>query len=162
MVNTVVNTTERRTAFPGVEGHPIMDSHPVMDNHPVAEQVSHALRSQLSPCPRTHTALDWSAPHPQAGCHVFRGLEDMARLWGLHGGDVMDLPSVNFQANLVLAVFGGEGYFRESLTIGRFKHTPEALWVYVFAYTRRWQTINPMSVIQIAKTDKPIRFVRLG
>ncbi len=147
----MVNTVERKAIDHQSSSYPL-SSYPGSSRH--------SIHSHLAPCPAN--GLGWNAPHPQAGCHVFRKPEEIAQVWRLHGGLGGNVPAVDFQENWVLAVFAGEGRFRESLTIGRVKHTPEAIWVYVCSYTRPWQTTNPMSVIQIAKTDKPIRFVRLA
>ncbi len=105
--------------------------------------------------------LSWEAPHPQAGCHVFRTLEEMAQVWLLHGGEAIALPQVNFEQFTVLAVFSGEGSFREYTTINRLKYQADMLEAYICSYTRPWTVKNPMSVIQIAKTEQPIRFITL-
>lgn len=130
-----------------------------------AEQ-SRQKHSRCSPATAPHRgmsmeALSWEAPHPQTGRHVFRTLEEMAQVWLLHGGDAMALPPVNFDQFTVLAVFSGEGSFRECVSINRLKYQPDSLDAYVCSYTRPWTVTNAMSVIRIAKTEQPVRFITL-
>ncbi len=118
----------------------------------------HEVSRRQSPLP-IEVHLPWTAPHPQAGQHGFQSLEAMAQVWLLHGGDPTQLPKVNFDQSMAIAIFAGEGCFREIPSIDRVKFTTDEVLVYVSHFIRPWSTLNPMAVIQVPRLDLPIRFV---
>lgn len=53
-------------------------------------------------------SLTWSPAHVKAEQIVFQTQEEMGKVWVADGGKKEDLPQVDFDEEMVLAVFGGE------------------------------------------------------
>lgn len=107
-------------------------------------------------------ALVWTAPHPKEGSHILTTAAEMSRLWLEHSGCLGDLPEVDFEQEMVLAVFAGEGLFREVPCIERVKQGTMEVLVYVSRLSRPWIKRNPMSVLRVPRTLLPVRFVYLS
>lgn len=53
-------------------------------------------------------ALTWPAAHKDAGALVFRSQEELQKVWVADGGKADELPKVDWDQEMVLAVFMGE------------------------------------------------------
>lgn len=107
-------------------------------------------------------ALAWEAPHPTAGSHVLATAAELSRLWLDHGGCLSALPEVDFERDMVLAVFAGEGLFREVPNIERVKQGASEVVAYVSRLSRPWIKRNALSVLRVPRTALPVRFVYLS
>jgi hypothetical protein len=103
--------------------------------------------------------LQWRAKHPRAGTHVFRNAEEMLNVWGAHGGELGGSPKVDFGRYMVVAVFEGEGAYKETRSILRVTHGGGKLWIILEKFSRPWAMINPASVIAIPRADGEPIFV---
>lgn len=52
--------------------------------------------------------LTWTGQHAVAGQQVFRTATELEQAWTADGGDKAALPKVDFEKEMVLAVFAGE------------------------------------------------------
>ncbi len=107
-------------------------------------------------------SLNWAAPSPVAGCVAVKTAEFLGQLWTEHGGEIADAPAVDFEKSMVLAVFAGEGFFREVPSIERVKVLADEMVVYVSRFSRPWSKHNAKAVIEVPQTELPVRFVYLS
>lgn len=106
--------------------------------------------------------LRWNAPHPVASSVALKTAVELEKLWDNQGGAIADVPAVNFEKSMVLAVFAGEGFFREVPSIERVKFSADEVVVHVSRFSRPWSKHNAKAVIQVPQTELPIRFVYLS
>ena len=52
-------------------------------------------------------SLTWTGQHEAAGQQVFRTAAELEKAWVADGGDKAQLPAVDFEKEMVLAVFAG-------------------------------------------------------
>ncbi len=107
-------------------------------------------------------SLSWTAPSPVAGCIAVKAADALSQLWVEHRGAIADVPSVDFEQSMVVAVFAGEGFFREVPSIERVKVLADEVVVYVSRFSRPWSKHNAKAVIQVPQTALPVRFVYLS
>ena len=106
--------------------------------------------------------LNWNAPHPVMGCAALKSSAELSGLWAEHQGAIADLPTVDFEKSMVLAVFAGAGFFREVPSIERVKVLADEVVVYVSRFSRPWSKHNAKAVIEVPRTELPVRFVYLS
>lgn len=53
-------------------------------------------------------SLTWTGQHEVAGQQVFRTAAELEKAWVADGGDKAQLPAVDFEKEMVLAVFAGQ------------------------------------------------------
>lgn len=107
-------------------------------------------------------ALGWNAPHPVEGCVALKTVAELGQLWEEQGGTIADLPTVDFEHSMVLAVFAGEGFFREVPSIERVKVLADEVVAYVSRFSRPWSKHNAKAVVQVPRQTLPVRFVYLS
>ncbi len=106
--------------------------------------------------------LNWSAPSPVAGSVALKSEAALAQVWAEHQGLEAELPQVDFEQSMVLAVFAGEGFFREVPSIERVKVLANEVVVYVSRFSRPWSKHNAKAVVQVPASALPVRFVYLS
>jgi len=106
--------------------------------------------------------LNWNAPHPVMGCVALKSESELSGLWAEHRGAIAELPAVDFERSMVLGVFAGAGFFREVPSIERVKVLADEVVVYVSRFSRSWSKHNAKAVIQVPRTELPVRFVYLS
>lgn len=97
--------------------------------------------------------LTWEAEHPRAGMHVIRSRRELAELWIRHGGADGAIPDVDFEAQMVVAIFLDEGSYRRSPGIQRIDVVGNEIRIYYAFSERPWAMINPSSVVKVARAD---------
>jgi len=96
------------------------------------------------------------------GCVALKSESELSCLWAEHRGAIADLPAVDFERSMVLGVFAGAGFFREVPSIERVKVLADEVVVYVSRFSRSWSKHNAKAVIQVPRTELPVRFVYLS
>lgn len=107
-------------------------------------------------------SFPWSAPYPVAGAVALKTTAELETVWAEHRGLDSALPQVDFERSMVLAVFAGEGFFREVPCIERVKVLADEVVVYVSHFSRPWSKHNAKAVVQVPRQELPVRFVYLS
>ena len=83
----------------------------------------------------------------------------MLEVWRSHGGNDDKLPRVDFDKEMVLAVFLDEGsYRREVPYIRNIEREENELVVTIGRFTHAFNVMNPSSAFTISRSDLPVRF----
>jgi len=106
--------------------------------------------------------LPWQVSRPRACRRVFRDAAEFAAEWEAQGGDLAELPQVDFTKSMVVAVIEDAGEYREAHSIARVVATGGEVVVGVGTFSRPWQMINPSAVIRVPRQEGHVRFVDAG
>lgn len=115
-------------------------------------------------------ALTWSHPHAKAEQLVFRSQDELAKVWVADGGKKEDLPKVDFEKEMAIAVFAGEkpnsgyGVKIEKVAVDQdtkvldvlFNESapdPGKMYAQVLSY--------PCQVVVVKRTEGKVNFVKL-
>jgi hypothetical protein len=103
--------------------------------------------------------LPWYVPHPKESKHVLRSKVEAETLWKEQGGEDGEMPAVDFDHSMVVAVFEGEGEYTTSHTIRRVIHHEGKVWVLVGQHAGLFPMTNPASVIVVPRVEDEVIFL---
>ena len=105
-----------------------------------------------------NNALPWDAPRQRAGAYVFRSKQELATVWGLHGGAPEDMPQVDFAREMVVAIFVDAGWYRTVFAIDSIRKEGSTMRVSCLRVSEPCAVKNPCSVIKVPSVEGDVVF----
>lgn len=106
--------------------------------------------------------LKWYAPNPKQGNHVFRTKDEMSVVWASHDGDPNELPEVDFDTQMVVAMFLDAGEYEESPGLKTIMKVGDQIEVrYTMNRSPFSKVFNPCVAVAIPKQSGEVTFVNV-